>query len=705
MTPSTTQIYSDKIIAISKEVTDVFVINHEGKILEKMFKSLDPSKDLSQLIIWLNKYNAAVRTEFPKVRFSVFHFAEKKLILLVRENVSIGVVINKSASESVILGQILQTLGWALSEKPGNDTETVKKKTPFIMDLGGASRSPFAAKQKTVPPALEPQPPAVPQPAAVASKYPQTAPQSKSVPTTVTTAEKSASVVVEPTPAAEKKKGQPMIVVGIIAAVVVIGVSIFFLTQKKPSPAESTVASSEESAAASGAEPSSAAASQDLSEKWKEAATSARAQLAAVTTLASSVHFDLSSNAKAVELANAAESMYKKEKYEQAANSFQQAVKAYGQPLVEIAKNDFQTALATVNVPNAKTYRSANLNTMEAAAAAAEEKVAAGDYAEAYKQYITATEAASNWRKDVLGQILTLARTAAANKETESAKSLYLDLLLLDPGNRDAVSFLYRNYYRTGQVITNSIGMKLAYITPGEFLMGSPMTEAGRDSDETVFTAVLTRGYFIGVTEVTQGQWAEIMGDPTAKVTADAKQASGFVGPSIPMHGITYDEVLEFCQKLSQKEGKKYRLPTEAEWEYACRAGTTTAYANGKDTLSPNEANIYDPSLARESPIAAGSLKFRNTWGLADMHGNVWEWCSDWYSYYPSGVVENPSGPTNQQVGRLDLAMRVLRGGSWNDDASNARSANRWQYSPAVTTNYIGFRVVMEVNEFPRTQP
>jgi len=229
-----------------------------------------------------------------------------------------------------------------------------------------------------------------------------------------------------------------------------------------------------------------------------------------------------------------------------------------------------------------------------------------------------------------------------------------------------------------GDVITNSIGMKLVYIPAGEFMMGSPSLEREdkRDDDEGPQHRVkLSKGFYMGRTEVTQAQYKAIMGS----------NPSHFKGDNLPVEQVSYDEATEFCEKLSRKEGWSYRLPTEAEWEYACRAGTQTPFYFGKE-LTKNNANFVRIWLNKTEPVGSYTP---NTFGLYDMHGNVVEWCSDRYdkNYYSKSPSVDPEGPNTG-------SNRVLRGGGWDSHPSGCRSANRQGITPGWRTVQSGFRII-----------
>jgi formylglycine-generating enzyme required for sulfatase activity len=158
---------------------------------------------------------------------------------------------------------------------------------------------------------------------------------------------------------------------------------------------------------------------------------------------------------------------------------------------------------------------------------------------------------------------------------------------------------------------------------------------------------------------------------------------SQFKGDRRPVEQVSWNEAMEFCRKASELTGRKFRLPTEAEWEYACRAGTTTAYNTGS-VLGPNQAN-YQSVETR----VVGSYS-PNAWGFYEMHGNVWEWCSDWFGDYPNSSVSDPKGPGNG-------TYRVLRGGCWINDARLCRSAFRDWDAPGFRSSNVGFRVALDL--------
>ena len=238
-------------------------------------------------------------------------------------------------------------------------------------------------------------------------------------------------------------------------------------------------------------------------------------------------------------------------------------------------------------------------------------------------------------------------------------------------------------------------GMVFHWCPPGTFTMGSPASELGfnetRDSQEDQVKVRLSKGYWLGETEVTQDQWSKLMGTSPWKEQTFLKE-----GSSYPATNISHDDAIAFVKKLTDQErragrlpdGWHYALPTEAQWEYACRAGTTTKYSFGSSESDLGTYAWFDKNtkeIGEEFAHEVG-MKKPNAWGLKDMHGNVWELCSDWWGYGRTGGAD-PVGPPNSKLNR-----RVLRGGSWFGPALGMRSALRDASEPADRSNLVGFR-------------
>jgi formylglycine-generating enzyme required for sulfatase activity len=300
---------------------------------------------------------------------------------------------------------------------------------------------------------------------------------------------------------------------------------------------------------------------------------------------------------------------------------------------------------------------------------------------------------------------------------------------------RDLVPLVSLN--RVKKTITNSIGMKLTLIPSGEFLMGSDETDPLASDEEFLDKAAgkkqkhrvrITRPFYLGTTEVTRGQFRRFVDDAGYQTEAEKDGKGGYEWheetrsseqdpryswqnagfeqtDDHPVVNVTWNDAVAFAAWLSRKEGKPYRLPTEAEWEYACRAGTTTRFSSGDDaeglaavgniadgtarakypdwtwTIAARDGHVYTASVGRYNP---------NAWGLFDMHGNVWEWCSDGYSaeYYKKSPVDDPPGP-------VGASRRVCRGGGWEFVARRVRSAGRRGSSPDSRGVNLGFRLAL----------
>jgi formylglycine-generating enzyme required for sulfatase activity len=215
------------------------------------------------------------------------------------------------------------------------------------------------------------------------------------------------------------------------------------------------------------------------------------------------------------------------------------------------------------------------------------------------------------------------------------------------------------------------VRLEMVLVPAGKFKMGSPKKEKDRSDDETQHEVTLTKPFYLGKYEVTQEQWESVMGD----------NPSSTKGAKLPVTDVSWDDCQEFIKKLNAKTNGGYRLPTEAEWEFACRAGTSTAYSYG-DSLTKSDANIDNGA---GSIKAVGSYK-ANVFGLHDMHGNVFEYCNDWKADYPAGAVTDPKGPAKGEY-------RVLRGGSFDFNVSAARSSFRIINSPSLRFIFYGFRL------------
>lgn len=266
-----------------------------------------------------------------------------------------------------------------------------------------------------------------------------------------------------------------------------------------------------------------------------------------------------------------------------------------------------------------------------------------------------------------------------------------------DPGPRDVKPL----------AIANSIGMKLMPIPAGEFLMGAADDEKEASEDEKPRHRVrITRPFYLGAFEVTQEEYERVMGKNPSFFAASGygrDRVKGLDTRRFPAEQVRWVDAVEFCRKLTnlpaeKKAGRVYRLPTEAEWEYACRAGTTTPFHFGK-SLSARQANFngqHPYGGAEKGPFLVRTTKVGsyppNAFGLYDMHGNVWEWCADWYGrgYYRNSPVDDPKGPKSG-------SMRVIRGGEWYGDGRDCRSAFRYADEPTGVFYVMGLRVAMDL--------
>ena len=277
-------------------------------------------------------------------------------------------------------------------------------------------------------------------------------------------------------------------------------------------------------------------------------------------------------------------------------------------------------------------------------------------------------------------ELLSIALANDSKTNGKKALDALEELLQLDPSYSQALSLQRKisAYYgpSPGEVITNSIGMKLVWIPAGNFMMGS---DSGESNEKPIHSVRISKGFYMGQTEVTQAQYTAVMGT----------NPSNFKGDNLPVETVSWNDATEFCRKLSQKEnGRTYMLPTEAQWEYACRAQSTTVFSFGNSESALGDYAWY--SSNKTHPVGQ---KRPNGFGLYDMHGNVWEWCSDFYdsNYYGRNDNVDPEN-TNSD------SNRVLRGGCWYDDALRCRSAYRSWSIPGDRYSDGGFRVVFSAS-------
>ena len=238
----------------------------------------------------------------------------------------------------------------------------------------------------------------------------------------------------------------------------------------------------------------------------------------------------------------------------------------------------------------------------------------------------------------------------------------------------------------------NGVNMEMVLIPAGTFIMGSPESEAERSDDETQHQVTISKPFYMGKYPVTQAQWQQVMGNNPSHFKGDKL---------LPVENVSWDETQAFCQKLKEITQAPFGIPTESQWEYACRAGTNTPFHFGSE-LNGRQANCdgnvpygtdsEGPYLEKTTPEGKYQA---NAWGLYDMHGNVWEWCSDWYGEYPAGSLTNPSGPATG-------SDRVSRGGCWINGAVDCRSAFRSWFVPSNRSIVLGFRVAMSSPGIPK---
>jgi len=293
-------------------------------------------------------------------------------------------------------------------------------------------------------------------------------------------------------------------------------------------------------------------------------------------------------------------------------------------------------------------------------------------------------------------------------KDSDSSKvkkqlSNYLPCFSFDVVTVDAQGVINSRSKKQAQFFPEDLGngvtLEMVAIPGGTFIMGSPEREVRHTKDESPQHQVTVKSFFMGKYPVTQAQWQAVAALPQVKTKLDS-EPSNFKGEDRPVEEVSWHSAVEFCDRLSQKTGRQYRLASEAEWEYACRAGTTTPFHFG-ETITADLANYCgehtygseSKGVFRWETTPVGHFQVANAFGLYDMHGNVWDWCADsWHDNYQGA-------PTDGSVWRGDKKnhFRILRGGAWHNYPFHCRSAYRRSLIPANWhSSYIGFRVVCE---------
>ncbi|MDF5706428.1 MAG: formylglycine-generating enzyme family protein [Nostoc sp. S4] len=272
-------------------------------------------------------------------------------------------------------------------------------------------------------------------------------------------------------------------------------------------------------------------------------------------------------------------------------------------------------------------------------------------------------------------------------------------LIVLDVQGKEIKCNRGHNYY-LGEDLGNRVTLEMVYIPGGEFWMGSPESEGKQYSNERPQHKVTLKPFLIGKYPITQAQWREVATLPEVRQSLKLRPSRNG-GKSHPITQISWFEAVEFCDRLSQKTGKHYHLPSEAEWEYACRAGTRTPFHFG-ETITSDLVN-YDgrysyaserKGIYRETTTPVGSFQVANFFGLFDVHGNVWEWCLDhWHENYNNALNNRDTWQdcSNNQT-------RVMRGGSWRNDPHLCRSSSRLQKNASEMSNHIGFRIICSLD-------
>lgn len=314
--------------------------------------------------------------------------------------------------------------------------------------------------------------------------------------------------------------------------------------------------------------------------------------------------------------------------------------------------------------------------------------------AEGLKQLEQQQQQRANQQK---GQILEAVSFAEPSNSVLQTQIFEFEVVTVDSQAKEiSRSRRQADFFR--EDLGNGISLEMISVPEGGFLMGSPINAAKKEKNEQPQHSVTIQPFFMGKFPVTQAQWKSVVDLPRVKLHLNP-DPSNFKGDSRPVEQVSWYEAIEFCERLSQKTGLTYRLPSEAEWEYACRAGTSTSFNVGEalpqNLARFNSGNVFTfyTNALLNSTSDVGSFGIANNFGLYDMHGNVLEWCEDhWHDSYKDAPADGQAWLSTNEA-----QARVLRGGSWDYPAHNCRSASRIRYAPDFCLNAIGFRIAVSI--------
>lgn len=648
-----------KLLGTAKGVVAYIGLDKNGKVLTQHKGTLSDGFNNVEFSTWVLNYIHAIDTYYPESGSSFLRFGTLTLYLCYDGQNSFAVVLNHEAN---------------LSE--------------FEQDFSALWANSNGAKPRAAQSQVEE---TVKRGETVFLKISDTAPSSTPVPVKRTVGL-----------AGEKKESKsPLgLIIGVVAVlVVVIGIAVVALGGKGDDAAETTVAipaSNAPAAQPTAPDPVDHAA-------LAEEAEAAFMQLKALAEDRRGPEVGRALASTQVAERNAAAAA-QAQNWEDAANIWQEAHGLLGRALIAGAEQLLQDELRAQGLGELVQEAPHLLTPVNHARQAVAQALEQGTYQDALQALDEAVSKLPEVREAALEQILQMAAQAAEQGDPDTALFFYLQAHRIDAAHPQVLDYLYHHQFDAGELVEGPFDLTFAYVPPGTFTMGSNADlDPYHEPDEIRHEVTLTKGFFISTTEVTQAQWQQVMQRPIEMESPDPLM----LGPNLPAHSITWAEAVEFCKRLSEMEGVTYRLPTEAEWEYACRAGTDEPFSLphsetgvfGVTDLSFRQANIYNPTRDI-AVVAVGTSGPANAWGLFDVHGNVSEWCLDWRAAYPEGPVTDPRGPADSEIDDVNVASKIIRGGSFVDEFQLARSSNRLEKNPAVTNDYIGFRVVREVNTF-----